>query len=247
MAADAQPSSAETASQRRASQRRLLDEHELLSPELALVSPELARRARELLPDYDPNWPHVPRDRAHDAGAASGSRAYTARAKDVLLELGAVAAVRARSAVLVLAAVVFVTTALTLLDRRAAPSVESSTATRSVLSSSVLSERAPVSRAGSAEIRLSWTPSAEATYYNVQFFRGGEKVLDLWPRGSSVRVPVRWRLDGRLRCLAPGVYRWYVRPGLGTRSAGLYGRLLGRGTLVVRPGTTLVSCAGSEG
>ena len=57
-----------------------------------------------------------------------------------------------------------------------------------------------------------------ATYYNVQLFRNGKKILTAWPKSTSFRLARTWRFDGRTQTLSPGRYRWYVWPGFGARS-----------------------------
>ena len=81
--------------------------------------------------------------------------------------------------------------------------------------------------------RLTWTPVRNATYYNVQLYIGGRKVLTAWPSGPSFQVPRSWRFQGRTHRLVPGRYRWYVWPGLGPRSASRYGQLVGTRTFVL--------------
>jgi hypothetical protein len=80
----------------------------------------------------------------------------------------------------------------------------------------------------SAQVRggttLRWRAAPHATYYNVQLWLRGAKVLTTWPGGTSLRLP-------RLR---PGAYVWLVWPGLGPRTAHRYGKLIGRSTFVVR-------------
>jgi hypothetical protein len=80
---------------------------------------------------------------------------------------------------------------------------------------------------------LAWRAVPKATYYNVQLFIGGQKILTVWPKGTSFQVPRSWRFRGRTYRLTPGTYRWYVWPGLGARSANRYGKLLGSRTFVV--------------
>jgi len=80
---------------------------------------------------------------------------------------------------------------------------------------------------------LRWTAVRNATYYNVQLFRNGKKILTTWPASTSFRLTQSWRYDGRAQRLAPGRYRWYVWPGLGKRSANRYGKLIGSRTFVV--------------
>jgi hypothetical protein len=74
---------------------------------------------------------------------------------------------------------------------------------------------------------LRWTPVRRATYYNVQLFRNGRKVLSAWPTEARYRVKKRWSYLGQRRRLAPGRYRWLVWPGYGPRSKSDYGKRLG--------------------
>jgi hypothetical protein len=84
--------------------------------------------------------------------------------------------------------------------------------------------------------QLAWTPKRYADYYNVQLFRGGTKVLSIWPTAASIQLTRTWRFAGHRHRLKPGSYRWYVWPGFGPRAANNYGRLIGTGTFViVRP------------
>jgi hypothetical protein len=75
--------------------------------------------------------------------------------------------------------------------------------------------------------KLVWARNAEAGYYNVQLFRGQVKILSTWPLGASVKLKRTWKYQGRRYTLSKGVYRWYVWPGFGARSAVDYGELLG--------------------
>jgi hypothetical protein len=80
---------------------------------------------------------------------------------------------------------------------------------------------------------LRWRPVARARYYNVQVFRGKQKVLSVWPTRTRLQLRARWKFAGRVRRLTPGAYRWYVWPGFGVPSARNYGQLLGQSTFVV--------------
>jgi len=80
---------------------------------------------------------------------------------------------------------------------------------------------------------LSWTAAPKATYYNVQLFRSGHKVLSAWPKHASLQLRSTWKFEGRRYRLKPGRYKWYVWPGLGRRKAGRYGHMIGSGTFVV--------------
>jgi hypothetical protein len=80
---------------------------------------------------------------------------------------------------------------------------------------------------------LVWRRVARAGYYNVQLFRGKQKILSAWPTRARLRLRARWKFAGRVRRLTPGAYRWYVWPGYGVPSARNYGQLLGQSTFVV--------------
>jgi hypothetical protein len=70
---------------------------------------------------------------------------------------------------------------------------------------------------------LRWRAVPHASYYNVQLWSGGRKVLTTWPSGPNLL----------LQHLHAGTYIWYVWPGFGPRSQHRYGLLLGRSTFVV--------------
>jgi hypothetical protein len=73
---------------------------------------------------------------------------------------------------------------------------------------------------------LRWSKIPGASYYNVQLWYRGHKILTAWPATSSLTTPSGLR---------PGRYTWIVWPGIGARSADHYGRMIGRGTFVVVP------------
>ncbi|HSC49000.1 MAG TPA: hypothetical protein VLD16_01960, partial [Gaiellaceae bacterium] len=82
--------------------------------------------------------------------------------------------------------------------------------------------------------RLVWTVVPKATYYNVQLYRGTQKVLSAWPLGPKLALARRWFYQGRQLRLGKGSYRWYVWPGFGARTRAVYGHLLGTATFTVR-------------
>jgi hypothetical protein len=81
---------------------------------------------------------------------------------------------------------------------------------------------------------LGWIAKPGATYYNLQFFLHGRKVMSVWPVGSSLRIPGSWTYQGHTYRLTRGTYRWYVWPGRGARSKAVYGPLLGSSQFRVR-------------
>jgi hypothetical protein len=74
---------------------------------------------------------------------------------------------------------------------------------------------------------LVWVRNAEASYYNVQLFRGNTKILSTWPTKSQFALQRRWKYQKRTYTLSAGGYRWYVWPGFGARAEIDYGELLG--------------------
>jgi hypothetical protein len=73
---------------------------------------------------------------------------------------------------------------------------------------------------------LRWTKVPRASYYNVQLWYHGHKILTTWPTSASLRTPPG---------LPPGRYTWMVWPGFGRRSADHYGPIIGRSTFVLAP------------
>jgi hypothetical protein len=85
---------------------------------------------------------------------------------------------------------------------------------------------APGTKAHAGSV-LRWVAAKGATYYNVQLFRNGQKVMSVWPLGPTLKVPRAWSFNGHRHRLVRGMYRWYVWPGIGARAKAKYGRLLG--------------------
>ena len=74
---------------------------------------------------------------------------------------------------------------------------------------------------------VDWTSVRRATYYNVQVWRRGHKVLSLWPWRSSLQMRGTWRYRGRTYTLSAAGYTVLVWPGFGSKAAARYGPLLG--------------------
>lgn len=81
---------------------------------------------------------------------------------------------------------------------------------------------------------LRWTPVRKATFYNVQLFYRGRKVLSAWPLHARHTMKRRWTYSGRAHGLRKGTYSWFVWPGFGPLAKSRYGSLLGQGTFRVR-------------
>ena len=80
---------------------------------------------------------------------------------------------------------------------------------------------------------LRWLPVAGARYYNVQIFRGKQKVLSIWPTKPLLQLRSAWTFQKIRWHLTRGLYSWYVWPGFGQLAAARYGNLLGKSTFVV--------------
>jgi hypothetical protein len=80
---------------------------------------------------------------------------------------------------------------------------------------------------------LAWRKVAGASYYNVQIFRRGRKILSAWPHRPWLRLSRTWTFEGRPYRLTSATYEWRVWPGVGTPSAHRYRPLLGHSTFVV--------------
>ena len=81
---------------------------------------------------------------------------------------------------------------------------------------------------------LRWAAKRGARYYNVQLWRGSRKILSRWPTRARFALPSAWRFKGRRYTLEPGTYFAYAWPGIGSKSAGRYGKLIGSTKFVIR-------------
>jgi hypothetical protein len=81
---------------------------------------------------------------------------------------------------------------------------------------------------------MRWRKIARASYYNVQLFRNGKKLLSAWPTKPHYQLRSKWRYHGKRHGLVKGTYRWLLWAGYGKRSQHRYGKLLGRRTFVIR-------------
>jgi hypothetical protein len=81
---------------------------------------------------------------------------------------------------------------------------------------------------------LAWRAVPRATYYNVQLYRGGHRILSLWPSRPRLQLHDTWVHRGRRMVLSSGSYVWFVWPGFGDLARAHYGALLGRSTFRVQ-------------
>jgi hypothetical protein len=79
-----------------------------------------------------------------------------------------------------------------------------------------------------------WAAVRRASFYNIQLYRRGAKVLSAWPTRARQRLTRRWKFAGHSLSLSRGTYVWYVWPAFGPRAKSRYGQLLGVGSFRVR-------------
>jgi hypothetical protein len=79
---------------------------------------------------------------------------------------------------------------------------------------------------------LRWRAATKASFYNVQLFRRGRKILSAWPSRPSLRLHARWAFKGNNYSLKPGSYTWLVWPAYGRTSQPRFGKLLGQSSFL---------------
>jgi hypothetical protein len=79
---------------------------------------------------------------------------------------------------------------------------------------------------------LSWPARRGASYYHVQLFRNGKRILAAWPLKTELTLRPRWQWAGRRYRLTPAQYAWFVWAGFGSKKAARY-KLLGHSTFIV--------------
>jgi large repetitive protein len=77
---------------------------------------------------------------------------------------------------------------------------------------------------------LAWRPASRARFYNVQLYRGGRKILTLWPGRARLKLRASWRYQGRLVRLRRATYTWIVWPAFGSQEHPRFGGKLGQST-----------------
>lgn len=196
---------------------------DLVSPELALVDPELAAWARARLPD------------SIDVRAAVALRRLTAApGESVVAATGRGRVDRRRAAALAGVAVALAAT-LILADVHVEVGKNGASADRPPAAAgaspappddlpTTTPALAPPSSAPEAQShpkgkrteprprQLAWAPAPGAEGYAVELYRGNARIFVAETRQPMVVVPASWRLDGVSRSLVPGELRWYVWP-----------------------------------
>lgn len=247
---------------------------EPLTPELVLVDPDLARRAREQLPERErePDRRRVAVERGPAAQAPLFGfvqptpsthvldRQHRSRKRRrggrvlVLLILGVAAAVAilrveplrhffwaSREATAVPAgggeSPAGVSRRDTVATPKPGPKPHTGSTQRTAPSRrSGKPHRRPATPPAAQSVRaFAWVAVPHATYYLVQFYRGGDEIFQARPSTPRLLVPAHWTFKGRGYSLTPGSYRWSVRPGFGRPSGARYGQPVIRAKLVIQP------------
>jgi hypothetical protein len=213
-----------------------------ISPELALIDPELARAARALLPDQmslEALRPAV-RELAvcvaatdegdHEAGALPTVRTAPPVAREGAFVLRHfVVGIGVGLLLAGLAVEAYVLTA----PLRSGPSAQGVASTPgltdpaptgqptvTVPTPSQHSDNEDTGRAATATgtgvataVVLAWPAKPGAVAYRVTLLQRGRPILERRTRVARLTLPVRWRYEGRRHQLVPGgTYRWLVRP-----------------------------------
>lgn len=80
---------------------------------------------------------------------------------------------------------------------------------------------------------IDWRSVRRATYYNLQVWRNGRKILSVWPLRSQYRLRSAWTFRGTRFALSPGRLTVYLWPGYGPKAAVRYGPLYGRTSFTI--------------
>lgn len=250
--------------------QRSLDEP--LTPELVLVDPELARRAREQLPEREPERRPPARVQASPSEAPVFGfiqpTAATTRALDhphhspkrrlaVQILVVTILGVAAGFAIMHVESLkrffsesretsvvptgggkspANVSRGETEARQKGEPKPHTANTRRTSPSNrSAKRKTRPAIRPAAESARgFAWVAAPGAAYYLVQFYHGAKEIFRAHPSAPRLLLPARWSFKGDQYSLAPGRYRWSVRPGYGRRSQARYRQPIVRAKLVIQ-------------
>ena len=226
-----------------------------LSPELALVDPELAERARQALriaaevPERTPQALRiaeaVPRKPAEEAPSTAVPVPRPARRHASLMRAAAALAVPS----IILNVALLRDRAPLIIPPRTAHSVAGvAAASTSIVDTTLRPSTAPPKRRPAASDAaepartvaaprvLRWKKLARARMYDVVIWRDGRRVRDVWTREASVSVrSVACATSGAR--FAPGSYLWFVYPVQGAAGSKRFAKLAHWGSFRVDTAT----------
>jgi hypothetical protein len=215
---------------------------EPISPELALVDPELARRARALLPEpavdgereLPPVAAPIPAKRPRSRGDRLVRVAAWLAVPSIALNIAYMRA-DARSDSMPTVAPSPTATALSAgpaPDRAdVRPRSRQHAKVKRPVNAAVAAAEFHKGRAPAAAAPVRWPAHGNAAAFDLILWRGHRRVADIWTKRRDMTI-------AELACgaksgLAPGRYLWFVYPVVDAR-AGRYGRLLKWGKVDVR-------------
>lgn len=228
-----------------------------ISPELVLIDPKLGQHARELLPVYGPSPPQptagaadatVEQPPAAEVRALQAPASTTGTAPEALPVEPPRPPGRARrrrwvfaiSSVVVLGALGGLGWTLASrgqdAERDAQVDVGAAAPSSAPAPTTSAGDEAkdPPAPAGPRTMAFGWVPVRNARVYLVEFFKGPQKIFEAQTGRTRLTLPAHWSYEGRRHSLAPGRYRWTVRPGLGAPATRRFGQPVVRASLVVR-------------
>jgi hypothetical protein len=186
-----------------------------VSPELALVDPELAEWARKRLPASPDTLEALRGAQARPMPVAATSARRPRRWRSRVVTGAGLLVVLAGTAFLVGSRADVDGPAATRLAAIADPQPPAAASERVNESAT----RTPSSRRSSGVAngtrRFSWPPVVGASGYHVELFKGSVLVFRDETKKPEILIRRRWRFNGRQRRLEPGAYRWYVWPLVG--------------------------------
>jgi hypothetical protein len=202
---------------------------EVVSPELALVDPELAAFARASLSE--------PRAAGGRSGALARPQVGDANARALTALSNAALEVEeerrspthtGRSWHVLIGVAAATILSLLLFDVRVqvGKTPASAEAPQKPLAVAATPSRAPVPSEPTRRVkkgsvgdtekprarRFAWAPAPGASAYHVEFFRGSAQVFSANTTRPELTVPAHWKDARRTRSLVAGEYRWYVWP-----------------------------------